>query len=254
VADQTASAEIVRGLQERAARALPAEFVEVTGGWWLRRAPGCSWWVESVLPHGEAEPDELPRRVAEAEKFYAAHGSVARFQITSRVCPDGLDAFLAGRGYGEDGPVSLQVATTAHVVNSLATDSLRVDVEERPSQVWFDTWHAVHGGDPRSEWNLLERVENPSGYARVTIGDEIVAVGRVVADGGWAGIFGMATLPPARGKGAGRCVLAALATWVKDHRADRMYLQVERSNVPALRLYEQSGFKQVSDYHYRTAR
>lgn len=45
------------------------------------------------------------------------------------------------------------------------------------------------------------------------IGNGVVAVGRVVADEGWAGVFGMATLPRARGKGAGRSVLAALADW-----------------------------------------
>jgi GNAT superfamily N-acetyltransferase len=56
-------------------------------------------------------------------------------------------------------------------------------------------------------------VERPCGYARVTIGDAVVAVGRVVADTGWAGVFGMATLPGARGKGAARSVLAALADW-----------------------------------------
>ncbi len=33
-----------------------------------------------------------------------------------------------------------------------------------------------------------------------------------------------------------------------------MYLQVERDNVPALRLYERTGFTVAHDYHYRTAR
>ncbi|MFD0856602.1 GNAT family N-acetyltransferase, partial [Actinomadura adrarensis] len=74
-----------------------------------------------------------------------------------------------------------------------------------------------------------------------------------VADDGWTGVFGMATLPLARGSGAARCVLAALAEWAIDQRADNMYLQVENNNVAALRLYEQAGFTPVSEYHYRTA-
>jgi len=32
-------------------------------------------------------------------------------------------------------------------------------------------------------------------YACAMNGDDVVAVGRVVADGGWAGVFGVATLP-----------------------------------------------------------
>ncbi|MGH4007801.1 MAG: GNAT family N-acetyltransferase [Pseudonocardiaceae bacterium] len=63
------------------------------------------------------------------------------------------------------------------------------------------------------------------------IGNGVVAVGRVVADDGWAGVFGMATLSHARGKGAARSVLAALADWVGAHEADRMYLQVESDNI-----------------------
>ena len=82
---------------------------------------------------------------------------------------------------------------------------------------------------------------------------DVVAVGRVVADGGWAGVFGMARLPRARGQGAARTVLAAQAGWAGAHEADRMYLQVERDNIPAIRLYERAGFGEVCGYHCRTA-
>jgi GNAT superfamily N-acetyltransferase len=85
------------------------------------------------------------------------------------------------------------------------------------------------------------------------IRDDVVAVGRAVADTGWAGVFGMATLPEARGKGAARHVLAALADWAVAHQADRMYLQVERDSLPALQLYERTGFSEICGYHYRTA-
>lgn len=107
---------MVRGLQERAARALPAERVEAVEGWWLRHAPSCSWWVGTVLPHGDAGPGELVRRVAGAEAFYAGHDAVTRFQISPPACPDGLDTVLAERGYRRQSPVSLQEAPTARVL------------------------------------------------------------------------------------------------------------------------------------------
>jgi GNAT superfamily N-acetyltransferase len=272
-----ASAEMIRGLQERAARALPAERVEDADGWWLRHTLGSAWWAGTVLPHREVRPGGLVRRVAAAEKFYAAHDAVARFQISPRACPDGLDTLLAERGYHWESPMSLQVAPTAHVMDRLGegplparpgslrnpagpprapAGPLRARVAERPTPAWFNVWHAVHGhgGDSRPEWDMLGRVERPSGYAHATIGADVVAVGRVVADTGWAGLFGMATLPRARGKGAARCVLAALAQWARAHQADRTYLQVECGNVPALRLYEQAGFTEICRYHYRATR
>jgi ribosomal protein S18 acetylase RimI-like enzyme len=242
--------DVVRELQERAARALPAERVERDGGWWLRHAPGCSWWVGSVLPHGAATPGGLVRRIVAAEQFYAGHGGTPRFQISPSACPGDLDAVLAGRGYRRESPMSLQVAPAARVVGRPARP---VALDDRPQRAWFEAWHSVHGdsADARPEWDLLGRVTLPSAYASAMAGDAVVAVGRAVADTGWAGVFGMATLPQARGKGAARAVLTALANWAGTQGADRLYLQVEGDNTPALRLYERAGFTELCAYHYR---
>jgi GNAT superfamily N-acetyltransferase len=240
---------LVRDLQERAARALPAEHAEHADGWWLRHAPGCAWWAGSVLPHGESG---LVRRVATAEKFYAGHGTRARFQISPGACPGGLDALLAGLGYRRDCPMSLQVADTGRVAGEPAG---RVVLSGRPQRAWFGAWHSLlgHGTEATAERNLLARVELPSAYACAMAGDEVVAVGRAVADTGWAGLFGMATVPNARRTGAARAVLAALASWADTRGADHLYLQVERGNAPALRLYERAGFTDIAAYHYRVS-
>ncbi|MEO3764838.1 GNAT family N-acetyltransferase [Streptomyces sp. B8F3] len=129
-----------------------------------------------------------------------------------------------------------------------------MDVEDRPGDAWFGVWHAVHGrGAGPAAWGLLDRVARPSAYARALDGDETVAVGRAVADTGWAGVFAMATLPAARGRGAGARVLGALAGWAGAHGAAHLYLQAERDNPAALRLYARAGFRELCTYHYRTA-
>jgi ribosomal protein S18 acetylase RimI-like enzyme len=249
------SPELVRGLQERAARALPAEHVREAGGWWLRHAPGCAWWASTVLPHADAPPGELARRVADAEKFYAAHGATARFQITPGVCPAGLDALLAARGYRAGTPVSLRVAPAAEVTARLGKCPLPVEVTQAPDGRWFGVWYPVqgHGGDPGAERAMLARVGLPSAYALALAGGEVAAVGRAVAEDGWAGIFGMAALPAARGRGAGRSVLAALARWATGQRAAWLYLQVEPGNTAAMRLYARAGFTGLCTCHYRSA-
>ncbi|RCW44665.1 ribosomal protein S18 acetylase RimI-like enzyme [Halopolyspora algeriensis] len=250
------SPEMVWELQEKAARALPAEHVEHVGGWWLRHSTSCAWWAGTVLPHVDAEPEELARRVVGAERFYAGHGTAARFQISPRACPESLDTHLAERGYRRESPMSMQVAATTQVLEQAPRDSLRVRLDEEPTRAWFEVWNAVHGhadGDRRTEWNMLDRVQQPSAYVGAMLGGDVVAVGRAVADEGWAGVFGMATLPHARGQRAGRSALAALAEWAAAHDADRLYLQVECDNIPALRLYEGAGFGEVFRYHYRIA-
>ncbi|MDX2710032.1 GNAT family N-acetyltransferase [Streptomyces sp. PA03-6a] len=248
--------DTLRALQERAARALPAAYVEVTEGWWLRQAPGCSWWVGTVLPHWADVTGRLAHRVATVAEFYAARDATARFRISPGACPPGLDAFPAGRGYRPGSPMSLRTARTAQVREQAAAGAAPpVRLEDRPTDGWFSVWRAVHGvhGGSGAERDLLHRVERPSAYACATIGGEAVGVGRAVADTGWAGLFGMATLPGARGKGAARAVLAALAHWAAGQGADSMYLQVERDNAPAARLYDRAGFSELCAYHHRTA-
>jgi ribosomal protein S18 acetylase RimI-like enzyme len=245
---------LVRGLQERAAQAFPAVCRRHLDGWWLRHADSGAWWASSVLPHSDAPPVELPGRIRVVEEFYAGHGTRARFQISPGACPPDLDEALAVRGYRFDSPMSLQSAPTAHVIDRIPVGQLRIQLDDQPTDGWFETWLAVHGtgGDPGPERDMLRRVDRPSAYASAVARAGVIAVGRAVAETGWAGVFGMATLPHARGTGAARHVLAALARWAADHTAGYLYLQVECDNGVARRLYDRAGFTELCRYHYRT--
>jgi ribosomal protein S18 acetylase RimI-like enzyme len=244
---------LVRGLQERAAQAFPWVVLDCLDGWWLRYVDSGAWWAGSVLPHGDVAPVDLPGRIRSVEEFYAGRGAAARFQISPGAGPAGLDQALAGLGYQIESPMSLQTASTVDVIDRLPAGGLRIRLDDRPTDAWFETWTAVHGtgGDPGAELDMLRRVRRPSGYASVLTGAGVVAAGRAVADAGWAGVFGMATLPQARGRGAARQVLAALARWSADQGAAQLYLQVETGNATAWRLYERAGFTELCRYHYR---
>jgi ribosomal protein S18 acetylase RimI-like enzyme len=207
---------LIQSLQERAARALPPLHLEDADGWLLRHAPRASWWIGSVLPHAR---DDVARRVAHAEQFYAARDAAARFQITPGACPDDLDAFLAARGYRAHTPVSLQAAETDRIPP--APHGIRVIIEGNATRT----------------------------TAKAFLDGHAVSQASAVADTGWTGIFGMATLPAARGRGAARAVLAALARWAP---TDHLYLQVERDNAAAQALYHRTGFHEICTYHYRS--
>jgi GNAT superfamily N-acetyltransferase len=245
---------LIRGLQERTARALPALVVDHLDGWWLRHAGSAAWWASAVLPHGDAGPSVLPNKIRYAERFYAGHGTATRFQVSPAASPASLDDALAQRGYRLECPMSLQSAPTARVLGRLPAEDARICIDDQPTAAWFETWHAVHGdgGDPGPEWDILGRVERPSAYVSVVTGAGVIAVGRAVAETGWAGVFGMATLPAARGRGAAKAVLTALAGWADNHGAAHMYLQVECVNTAARRLYGHAGFTELCQYHYRT--
>lgn len=245
---------LIRGLQERAAQALPAVFIDHLDGWWLRHADSGAWWASAVLPHGDAVGMELSSKIRLAEEFYAGHGTPTRFQVSPGACPADLDDTLAERGYRLDSPMSLQSAPTTRVIDRLPTGGLRICVDDQPTDAWFETWFAVQdtGVDPGPEQDMLRRVDRPSAYAAVLTEAGVIAVGRAVTETGWAGVFGMATLPDNRGRGAAKAVLASLARWADDRGAGHMYLQVECDNTAARRLYEHAGFTELCRYHYRT--
>jgi ribosomal protein S18 acetylase RimI-like enzyme len=76
--------------------------------------------------------------------------------------------------------------------------------------------------------------------------DALAAVGLIQPEGGpgsWR-IRGMATLPSARGRGAGTAVLAALVAHAEANGATRIWCN---ARVRAISLYERAGFQVTSD-------
>jgi ribosomal protein S18 acetylase RimI-like enzyme len=242
-------------LQERAARAVPAAAQARRNGCWLRHTDSTiMWWAGATLMHGRAPVRDLVSSIAAAEDFYAAHGERARFQVCP-ACPPDLDSALAHRGYEWGDAVSLQVAASEHVAHHPPAPSLRVDVNDEPDTAWFQLLMRAHetDADPAPEWRLIQRIDRPSAYVTAFISGRSAALGRAVADTGWAGVFDMATMPDARRRGAARAVLAALADWAVSQRCPHMYLQVQCNNPGALGLYRRAGFEESCTYHYRTA-
>jgi GNAT superfamily N-acetyltransferase len=242
-------------LQERAARAVPAAVQERKEGCWLRYTDATlTWWSGAALLHDPAASPPLAARLAAAEDFYASHRVPTQFQVCP-ACPPGLDDALAASSYALRSVILLEVASTRQIADHLRAPVVHIDRDEQLDTEWFRLLMAAQGSetDVAAEWRLLQRVDWPSAYATVSICDEPVAVGRAVSDTGWVGVFNMATLPAARGRGAGRAVLSSLADWAVSRGAEQMYLQVERNNVAARNLYERAGFTELCSYHYRTA-
>lgn len=69
---------------------------------------------------------------------------------------------------------------------------------------------------------------------------------------GAARLYSLATSPEARGRGVARALVRAAAQCAIERGADRLRLEVRRSNAAAIRLYEGAGFrlrKILPDYY-----
>jgi ribosomal protein S18 acetylase RimI-like enzyme len=79
----------------------------------------------------------------------------------------------------------------------------------------------------------------------------LVACGLGVLHDDLLGIFDVITVASQRRRGYGAALMAGLIGWGIARGAAHAYLQVVRSNAPAMALYERLGFTKAYEYWYR---
>jgi ribosomal-protein-alanine N-acetyltransferase len=104
--------------------------------------------------------------------------------------------------------------------------------------------HATSFADAWSaEW-LAKLLVQPGTFAFLADGDSGGFI-LVRAAGGEAEILTLAVVPAARRRGIGSALISAACRQAQEMGADAMFLEVSRSNEPAITLYTQLGFREV---------
>lgn len=245
--------DLVAEVERAALWAWPPRELHRLHGWLLRARPGVDARrlnSAQVLAF-DAPPDRLGEAIGAAERWYADRGLPARFQLTDRHAPEGLDAVLAGRGYAHAGPTTVMLAEAAALdLPPAPGDDMLL---HRPGQGVLEAMADPRWGDAarRGRATLLANLRRPHRFGLLHVGGEAAAGGLVVADGDLAGLFGLRTRDPFRRRGLGRRLVAGLVGWARGQGATRIYLQVEDENAPAIALYRGVGFAPAYGYRYR---
>lgn len=238
----------VREIDWHAAQAWPAAFAEERDGWLLRRTPG----VSRRRSNSALTPARDAGAVETVEEFYRAHDMPVRVQVSPVEAHARLDALLGDRGYRLGGRTAVLTAPVEKVAEAPVPE---VPVEVGESA---DEWAAVfaeldhHDDSELVAKSVVSRITAPAGFLAVRDEGRPVGMGLVVGGSRWAGVFCMATRPEYRRRGVARAVLGAGARWAARQGAERLYLQVEKGNDSARRLYEQVGFVYSHGYHFWT--
>jgi GNAT superfamily N-acetyltransferase len=244
-------------VDELAARAWPAAATSQLGGWTLRHTPQVARRrSNSALPTPGSVPADLTATLDVVVRFYQARGLPPHIQLTPLELHGELDAALGARGWVAATPTVVLAAAAADVLVATGpAPRATVALEADSGTAWLDAWSACTGRpDARATQRVVfGRIAAPTAWAVARIEDEPVGAGLAVCEGGWAGIFGMATQPSARRRGVARSLLHAFADWSATQGATQLYLQVEEDNMPARTLYASAGFAPSHRYHFRVA-
>jgi GNAT superfamily N-acetyltransferase len=235
-----------RALEPLADDAWPARERERLGGWRLNASSGHSLRINACWPLAapDRDPDEA---IAAVEAWYAARGLPSRFKLTDGVlAPADLADRLATRGYHPSKDTLVMTGSARGEGDPLVRISSMPDVT-------FETVFTATAGDPedgRERIEALGRIPPPACFARLDVDGAPAAIGVAALGGGFAGVFGMRTVPAHRRKGLARRVLRALLAEARQQGAERAWLQVEADNAAAIALYADEGFEPAYRYRY----
>jgi len=243
-------AETLREIERAAVRGWPALETGEIDGWVMRVSSGGSVRANSVAALDYSGTD-LDKAIAKSVEFYQHRGALPRFTITDVSVPAELDDALATRGWmrhGDHVTMTKELASTQPLSSSLET----VVRHLAPTPDWFRVYlEGLLENRRVVAPKIVEFVPEPRCFFSCLREGRVIASGLSVLDGAVASVQCMATLPDARRAGAARAVLTAIEKYAREGGAQRLYLQADAENIPAIKLYEGAGFKIAGHYHTR---
>lgn len=216
---------------------------------WILRASGTDTRRANSVTVLEAGVLPFDEKIMFCEGWYANHGQVPTFRLTSVFSPASLDARLAERGY--------RVVTPSHVMTApvaASTEAAPPNLHRRSLADGIGDLHELKGSPAGLKARDIERQgawAGPECHLAWIERGAVVACGMARVGKDWVGVFNMRTHPDWRRRGLGGRLIRALLQWGAREGASRAFLQVEQANEAAVALYRRHGFTARYDYHYR---
>jgi ribosomal protein S18 acetylase RimI-like enzyme len=229
----------------------PAIEIWTYDGWQLRFARGYTKRANSITT---AEPGTRPleTKIAACEAAYEARHIAPVFRLPGSADIAEIDSALQRNGYAKIDNTSIRVAS---LDEPLPPRSDEINVARQPTHEWLAhqaDWNGLDDGRRGAFAAIAGGIRRPSSFALLWSGAAAVAAGLAVRQGELICLHSIITAPTQRGRGFGRAITRGLMRWGQTHGAKIAWLQVVKTNAPALHLYKALGFsREIDRYHYR---
>jgi GNAT superfamily N-acetyltransferase len=237
----------VETLERATLQAVAPEAVEVLPGWLLPMDGGTVGRAHSAVPltHDQPEPEVLSAIL----RRYEARGFAPVLRLPDGAAFEGLQRDLQRRGFARRQPTLTQ---TARVADLLALPDVPAGLlAPTPDAAWLSMFLG-EGLDPVDGASRARSLSRAAGtlFASWREDGQTLACGAASFSHGWLGVHGMRTAAAQRGRGLAGRLLRAMADEAARRGIERVFLQVDAGNAPALSLYRRLGFTTAWPYAY----
>lgn len=220
-------------------------------GWALRFGRGYTKRVNSITPVARGVRP-LPDKIAACKAAYDARHIPSVFRLPSYLDTAELEAALEARGYSKIDKTSVRLMSFA---GAMPHAPATVEIAPAVNMEWLGSvaaWNRLDSDRRAALDAIVGRIAAPAAFALVRAGATCVAAGLGVRQEELVCLTAVIVDPNQRRRGFGRAVTTALLRWARREGAEFAYLQVVKSNAPAIRLYNRLGFdREIYRYHYR---
>ncbi len=220
-------------------------------GWQLRFARGYTRRANSVTTT-ERGTRPLETKIAACSAAYEARHIAPVFRLPSTAEIVEIDGTLARHGYAKVDKTSIRVAS---LEQPLPPRGDEINVARRLTEEWLHhqvTWNGLDADRRGAFAAIAGGIHRSAAFALLWQGTAAVAAGLAVRQGEFLCLHSIVADPTQRARGFGRAITRGLMRWGQTHGATLAWLQVVKSNTPALRLYNALGFgREIYRYHYR---
>lgn len=239
-------------IEELIANSWPAYIQQRLGTWTLRANMNVTKRANSVYAGGSFPEDEEWMKVI--EEFYGRRSLLPCFYI-SETSPAELDSILDASGYRKIIECYTMMASCSEVMACcVESNQFTTEFAEEANSEWIYDFMRLEGY-PADRYDgyahIFSGIGPKKSFVSLRDNGQLIALGTVVVERGWAGLSNIVVDEKHRGKGAATALLRSLINWSLANGAERVYLQVLKDNLPALALYEKKGFSPLFEHHYR---
>jgi GNAT superfamily N-acetyltransferase len=222
-------------------------------GWLVRFSPGKAQRARCI---NAVSTGRLPlsEKLALCQALYRDCGLRMVLRITPFSQPEGLDEWLAQRGYQrfDDTRVMVCAAIPRSAIAPVPTDLQFEGVSsEAYAHIVGEFRGTEHAGRQAHAQRLVNSPVPYRGFVLRSADGSVLACAQVALEADMVGLYDVFTAAHVRGRGLSRWLCTRLLTDAREHGARLAYLQVDTLNRAARSVYQGLGFADAYSYHYR---